>query len=554
MRFLTGLLALALTASAQPKQAPRAKAAKPELPSGRIEGQVVADAGGAGLRRARVILRPLETGKLALGVETDDRGRFEIRDVPVGNYTLTAQRDGYLTTSTFRRGSLRMPAQFYIARGDRITNVIFRLHPWSVLTGRVRFDDGDPAVNIPVELYQQYHARGRHGFKSVARATTNDRGEYRIHGLTAGSYYIATTFEGDQTGPGVEDQPRRDDSGREVRVASYTTTFYPGTERLSEALPVRLGAGEELNGIDLFMRPIERVTLGGRITHGVTGEALRSATVFLERLDAQDTGSLPAFAELRFDSEDRFSIPNIAPGWYQLWVEATREDDRLQGRQRVLVTNANLTDLEIVVLPARAWEGEVVPAGSQRFPPEFQPRVRLEPRSERGAIIETSGGEFEVLMMPGETYDAFVMNLPTDFYVSQVRANGADVRAAGLSTSMAGNQPFQIVLDSPGGRVNGQVFGPDGSVWSGAVVTLIPEPARDRLQDYREGFADQYGRFLMGGIPPGRYLLTAWLDEPVCDVYDPAGLDPCRQSGTLIDVPRGGTQELALNIKSPQGR
>ena len=506
MKSLVALVAVALSAFAQPKQLPRAAAAaKAQSGTGRIEGQVLADANGAGLRRARVILRPLEAGNAAVGVETDDRGRFEMRDIPAGTYTLTAQRDGYLASSTFRRGALRMPPRFFLARGERLTNVGFRLRPWSVLSGRIRFEDGDPAVNVRVDLYQQYHSRGRHGFKSAGSATTNDRGEYRIHGLAPGAYYVAVAFEGDVTGPEVEDQARIDDSGRELRVPSYTTTFYPGTQRLSEALPVRLGSGDEVSGIDVYMRPVERVKIGGRITDGESGDTIRTASVFLERLDAANTGSLPAFVEVEFDSDDRFHIANVAPGWYQVWVEATADNRRLQGRQTLLLTNANVEDLEIVALPARLWQGEVVAAGMQSFPPGYQgAHVVLEPRSERGSIVDAtaSGARVDVLLMPGETYDPFVLNLPEDFYVAQVRASGGDVRAAGLSTSMVNSLPFQIVLESQGGRIEGQVFGPDGSLWSGATVTLIPEPARDRLQDYREAFANELGRFESAAFRP----------------------------------------------------
>jgi len=372
MRLLIGLLAMAQVALPQSKQLPRgAAAAKAEAATGRIEGQVLADANGVGLRRARVILRPLETGRPALGVETDDRGRFEIRDIPVGNYSLTAQRDGYLPSSTFRRGALRMPPRFYLARGERLTNLGFRLRPWSVLAGKVRFEDGDPAVNVRVDLYQQYHSRGRHGFKNAGSATTNDRGEYRIHGLAPGAYYIAVAFEGDATGPGVEDQARVDDSGREIRVSSYTTTFYPGTQRLSDALPVRLSSGEELGGMDVYMRPVERVRVGGRITDGESGQAVRTASVFLERLDSGNVGTLPAFAEVEFDAEDRFHIANVVPGWYQVWVEATFESRRMQGRQTLLLTNANVEDLEIVVQPARPWQGEVVARRARVCPSAF---------------------------------------------------------------------------------------------------------------------------------------------------------------------------------------
>ena len=82
----------------------------------------------------------------------------------------------------------------------------------------------------------------------------------------------------------------------------------------------------------------------------------------------------------------------------------------------------------------------------------------------------------------------------------------------------------EVVLDSRGGRVGGQVVGPDGDVWSGANLMLVPDPFNGRLQSYREGSADEYGQFKIRGVAPGKYTLLAWLDELPCDPYDADGL------------------------------
>jgi len=531
--------------------------APPTARTARLEGQVLADSNGLPLRRVQVILSPLEVGKPAIGTQTDDRGNFALRDIEPGAYQLSAQRDGYLTTTTFRRGAVRMPPRFTLTRGELVANLTFRLRPWSVISGKVRFEDGEPAVNVPVELYRQYHLRGRRGFTRVAGAATNDRGEYRVHGLSPGAYYVAVNYEGDQTGPAVQDQPRLDSFGKEVPVPSYTTTFFPNTLKLSEASPIRLREGDDLTGIDLYMRPVERVKLAGRITDGIAGTTLTAATVTLERLDSGNTGTLPVPITLTFDREERFHIPNVAPGSYQLWINASFEGQSLLGRQSLLVTNSDIDDLELVVLPARPWKGEIVAApGAERLPRDFTPRVVLEPRSERGAAIFPSpqNNQFDLSLAPNETYDVFINNLPEDLYISEVRVGGADVRAAGLSTTMASNIPFQIAIESRGGRIIGSVSGSGNSFneqpWSGATVALIPDPPRDRLQHYRETFADQYGEFRLDGIAPGRYILTAWFDEPTCDVYDEDALDPCRATGMLINVAQRGQQEVPLKVKS----
>jgi len=167
---------------------------RPLAPS-RISGVVVRDSDGAPLRRAHVTLRPLEAGGPALGADADDKGSFEIRDIPRGSYSLSAQRDGYLSTSIFLRGTLRMPPQFFLAAGQTMSQVTFRLKPWATLAGKVRFNDGDPAVAVPVELYREYHIRGRHGFTAVRSAVTDDHGDYRVYDLAPGEYYVAAVYE-----------------------------------------------------------------------------------------------------------------------------------------------------------------------------------------------------------------------------------------------------------------------------------------------------------------------------------------------------------------------
>jgi hypothetical protein len=282
--------------------------------------------------------------------------------------------------------------------------------------------------------------------------------------------------------------------------------------------------------------------------------------VTLERLDAGNTGTLPVPIDLSFDADDRFHVPDVAPGDYQMWVDATSDNQRLVGRSHLLVTNFDIEDLELVVLPVRPWSGEVVAApGAEPLPSGFAPRVTLEPRSERGAILSPTvrNSAFEVSLAPNETYDVFV-NLPDDLYVSEIRAGGSDVRAAGLSTTMASNLPFQIVIESRGGSIIGSVSGTGSSFneqpWSGSTVALIPDPPRDRLQHYRETFANQYGEFRIDGIPPGRYILTAWYDEPVCDVYDEEALDACRATGIIVNVAQDSEQEIPLQVKSLPGR
>jgi hypothetical protein len=93
------------------------------------------------------------------------------------------------------------------------------------------------------------------------------------------------------------------------------------------------------------------------ITDGASGGVLSAASIVLERLDASDAGSLPAPAKVRFDNNDRFTIDDVAPGNYRMWVTGAR---RWQGVFKM-------------------YDGTAV----QRR--DIPPRMTLEPRSERGA-------------------------------------------------------------------------------------------------------------------------------------------------------------------------
>jgi hypothetical protein len=547
---LLAIVALEFLAFAQTPQAPPSKSE-----DARIDGQVLSDADGQPLRRAHVTLRPLQAGLSATGVDADDRGNFTLRKITPGSYNLIAERDGYLPSATYRRGALRMPPSFYIAGGEKITDITFRLRPWAVLAGKVKMDDGEPGVGVRVELYREYRTRGRHGYGVVSAVITNDRGEYRVYGLQPGSYFVAAVYDKAPLVAGAQDQPLTDALGRELPPTGYTTTFFPNTEKLSEALPVKVDSGQELSGIDLSLRRVLKVKVRGTVTSGISGARLGRATMTLSRADASALGAIQTSVKAVFDREGYFEMANVVPGTYVIQVEASDNGKSLSGRRFLNVSSDGEENVELVVAAPQPWPGAIVIAGAGKWPDDkTAPHVTLEARSDTGATVQPSvqGMKFDCLVMADETYDVLVENLMDDFYVSAVRAGGSDVRGLGLPGNLASPLPFEIVLDSRGGKISGRVFGPtDGDVWSGASMMLVPDPPRGRLQDYRQASADQYGQFQIRGVAPGKYTLVAWLEDPPCEVYDPDSLDACRAVGAAVTVDAASDQNLTLNMKAP---
>jgi hypothetical protein len=240
------------------------------------------------------------------------------------------------------------------------------------------------------------------------------------------------------------------------------------TRKLSETVPYRWGYCGEIGGINVFVQPVRKAAIRGRVTDGNTGQPLSTTTIFLERIDAGSNGTLPLPVRAEFDKDSNFTIREVTPGSYQVWADGTSEGHRLIGRIFLEMAGQDIDEVNLLAQPAREWKGVFRIEGDLDARSNAAPRVTLEPRSERGATAEAAprlnSEPFPVTVMPDETYDVFVRNLPGTFYVSAVRVNGTDMRALGLSGSMAGSVPFEVVLDSRGGSLNGRAFGPNREV------------------------------------------------------------------------------------------
>ncbi len=100
---------------------------------------------------------------------------------------------------------------------------------------------------------------------------------------------------------------------------------------------------------------------------------------------------------------------------------------------------------------------------------------------------------------------------PSNSYLKSVRMANAERLGQGLEAS-SGDAPPALGRDSRsshGGQVLGRAVTADPKVVaSGATIALIPDPPIGRVQAYQTTQADEYGNFLLQGLPPGKYLLV----------------------------------------------
>jgi hypothetical protein len=178
---------LLLTGISAAQAAPPAK-----QPLSTVAGQVVQDPGGTPLKKVVVTLTPVqvESGDATQRQDstvTDSEGHFQIDRMPPGDYRVTLEHNGFVSTN--RRSHTYSSASLSVAPGQNATGLLFRMLPAGVIQGRILDEDGDPVPDMSVL------AVSAAGSGQPMNATTNDLGDYRIAGLAGGGYFVVAETE-----------------------------------------------------------------------------------------------------------------------------------------------------------------------------------------------------------------------------------------------------------------------------------------------------------------------------------------------------------------------
>ena len=335
-------LALALPAAAQNASEDPAAAI--------IEGSVINIQNSRTIPRATVTLLRVK-GAGNKSTRADGSGHFLFKNVEPGTYRMMAERQGFFSDERKRE----YQPLFDVAAGDHVRNIPVRLMPSAILSGEIVDEYNDPVQNVEVKLLAIQMRLGQMYLRDAGKATTDDRGQYRIAGLRPGRYYAVAEYkpnnatlealksaiagkllEGKQVNSASKNEVLHFDAPQESgeRAYTYAPMFYSSTGDFQQAQAIRMNPGDELAANFLLISaPV--VTIRGKITNGMTGLPPKGADVsaFWTRYMTGD--GLPALA-----SEDgTFEIRGVAPGTYTLRAHFTEDNQAYEGEQTIVVGN-----------------------------------------------------------------------------------------------------------------------------------------------------------------------------------------------------------------------
>lgn len=346
--LLIALSAMALSAQTQvqsmrpPQMPPRDPGQPQEMPKGTasIAGNVTSADGGRLMRRASVRIQSTSSS-MSRNTTTDERGNFEFKDLPAGEFTLRASKPGYLESIYGQKdpGSGRPGTPVSIKDDQHLDKLTLTIPKGGVITGRIVDDIGEPTFGVPVRALKWTWQNGEKTLVSAGSSTTDDRGIYRIPTLSPGDYIVMATPRPDSVNAEMMAVERMAAElgasgavGGAMRFApaismgadtdapstGFAPVFYPGTTLSNTATSVQVGPAEEKTGIDV---QLQLVTLG-TITGTVVGDPRAVQSTIVQLSDA-NTG-LPGLVArtARPDATGKFEFTGVAPGQYSLTAKS----------------------------------------------------------------------------------------------------------------------------------------------------------------------------------------------------------------------------------------
>src|SRR5258705_3864671 len=234
LRAFAGGLTLCISAfavSCFAQTATARKDSKEKEETCRISGMVVRLADGARLKGATVRLENGEDHEHTIATKTAADGRYELRNVPAGRYKLMVSRNGYVHQEFGQRKPSDPGATFTLSPGQTKTDVVFKLLPSAVISGRVFDADGEPVTGAWVRASRETYHEGQKTIGLFAQATSDDLGAFRLFGLAPGRYFvIAIELRWGQT---VGDKEFSGSAGHSGSEQGYASTSYPATVDLT---------------------------------------------------------------------------------------------------------------------------------------------------------------------------------------------------------------------------------------------------------------------------------------------------------------------------------
>jgi hypothetical protein len=507
-----------------------------------IRGVVVKAGTGEPLHQATVEAwsEDRDSESSAAEAQTDAMGRFELKGLPPGRYTLLAHHTGFVEQQYGQRTPDGPGAIISLARGQTVPDITFQMIPAAVITGHVYDENDEPIMWARVQAMHYMYFRGQHRLVASGTEQTNDLGEFRIFGLSPGQYIVQATA-----------QINRPASAKSKQ--GYAPVYYPGVPDAGRATPITLQAGEVFPGADISLQSVKTVAVRGKILSAGCNNAAQGAMVFLQKVSA-DNLNLSADLRDTTDAQGAFRFPSVLPASYYLYGALFDEEKMCFGRRALEAADADIDGITLTLNAGIEVKGRVRVEGQLdsnlgSIEVNLAPKIISIPF---GVGIPGSGkadGSFTLKSVFDGDYEITVGNLPDSYFVKSARLDGVDVLTAGVTVDTKQAPGSLEILVSPNGATLDGVISKDHQPFPKATVALVPDPPNRGINRlFKSTSTDQNGHFTLQGISPGDYKVFAWEKIEAGAYTSPEFLRPFENRGESVHITEGSHNSVQVDL------
>ncbi len=502
-----------------------------EKPSGVISG-TISDETGAAVEDVEISINAVGSSKISAYFRdtTDRAGKFRFENLKTRRYKIFVRVAGYVLPEMFETSPERQKTY----RINQELNLTVR--KGGVITGKVLDENGQPLIKLRVRAMR---IRDEFGQKIPAQEFeqyslqhfTDDRGIYRIFGLTAGSYLIF--IGGDHYF-----------SERNLKTKEGSPVYHP-SDSVDTAREIRVGFGQEINSVDINFRLIQGFRVSGTIL-GAKPNAGNNGSVSISLVDAVNGVPIVQTQMTELDGKYAFQIEHIPDGEYE--IRALQFNDggifSKNSLQKVKIKGADVSGLTINLKSLNSIEGKVsieknvALATVKECPKTAETAVTsmlisfdsdakeksvvdsLERNQQNALAAPEENGDFEINQLASSKYFLKVNFLDANLYIKeifqQISAKEKRDLSGGVNLQNSANvENVRIVFGDGATKINGKIIVSDEENIKNQsakfIVYLIPSEAenKDKILRYALSFSNSDASFSFENIAPGNYFLMA---------------------------------------------
>ena len=477
-----------------------------------ISGRVTIDGKGvAGVTvAASTSSSPLDNRTVAK-TTTDDDGKYQLTGLAAGQFTITPLAKAFVVGTS---GAFKQVGQsITVGEGETITKIDFALVRGGVITGRITDTDGRPVIGELVNVVaKDVPDAGRPvTMFDGPRNKTDDRGIYRVYGLSPGNYKVSIGQAANASSVAIMG----------MGGSQYTKTFYPGVAEEGKATILEINEGTEISNIDIVARKSGRgFAVSGRVVDAESGQPVPNVFVVhsLFNEGTQQLGGMN-FSGSQTDANGKFRIENVQPGHYVAYMLATGEGTTSYSDQ----TPFDVSDGEVSGVEIKVHNGATI-SGVAIIENNFDPTVASllqtvsivafsstkggTPSFSRGQINANGSFSFSGLA-PGKV-QINVIGFPTPpkgLTLVRTEVDGIEQRE-GIEVN-AGSKitGVRLVFAYGTGSIRGEVRSESGTLPAGQTLQVVIRSTTGAARPFNGG-VDARGHFVVENVPPGTYEMS----------------------------------------------